>query len=195
MTEQWAESEGGSSTLLDSEPPTNGRKSELESLLREHNDKLFAYVCRYVSSRAEAREIVQEAYCRVFRLGEDKVISHLSAYLYRTAHNLATDWVRQRIVTETFARDHLLRAVSSSPSAEQVCIGRQSLEVVEGAVRLLPPRAKAALLMIKQEGLSYDQVAARLNIQPNSVRRLVQRAMEFLAQTIEEDRTPRRRPR
>src|SRR6059058_5512963 len=87
--------------------PSKGdeRHVQLEKLLNQHNDALVNYVYSWVRSRADARDIVQEAYCRIFRLDEPHVISHLRAYLYKTAKNIATDWIRQRIVREAYVEE------------------------------------------------------------------------------------------
>lgn len=156
------------------------RHKELEQLLRENNNALISYVYSWVRSRADAMDIVQEAYCRIFRLGDSRAVSHLRAYLYKTARNIATDWVRQRIVREAFAHDQPLRASPETPSPEHVWLVREELEALEREVEALPPKCRLALLMVKVDGASYEEVGIRLGIKTHSARRLVERAMEYL---------------
>ena len=58
------------------QPAASGRirsakqHNELEEFLRENNNALISYVYSWVRSRADAVDIVQEAYCRIFRLGD-----------------------------------------------------------------------------------------------------------------------------
>ena len=173
--------------LSDSRPLTNdNRHLELEELLRKHNDALVNYVYSWVHSRADAKDIVQEAYCRIFRLDEPHVISHLRAYLYKTAKNIATDWIRQRIVREAYVEEAPLRAPQETPSPEQIWLAREELEVLQRGIEALPPRTKMALLMVRQDGLSYEEVGQRLGIKTHSARRLVERAMEYLLEGVPE---------
>src|SRR5882762_5119855 len=96
----------GTSRLAESESSDRKKRhAELVELLRKHDDELVNYVYSRVRDRAEAKDIVQEAYCKIFRLGDSRAISHLRAYLYETAGNLANDWIRKRVVREAFARD------------------------------------------------------------------------------------------
>ena len=44
----------------------------------------------------------------------------------------------------------------------------------------LPPKCRYALLMVRLEGASYEEVAQNLGIKTHSARRLVERAMEYL---------------
>lgn len=154
--------------------------AELEQLLRHHNDLLINYVYRRVRSRADAKDIVNEAYCRIFRLGNATTVSHLRAYLFKTARNIATDWIRQRIVREAFAAEEPLRSAQEAPCPEQIWLAREALELLQQRVDALPARSKMALLMVKEDGLSYEEVGARLGIKTHSARRLVERAMEYL---------------
>ena len=174
--------------LLVSGPSKDGeRHSELEQLLKQHNDALVNYVYSWVRSRADAKDIVQEAYCRIFRLDEPHVISHLRAYLYKTAKNIATDWIRQRIVREAYVDEAPLRAPQETPSPEQIWVAREDLEALLRGIEALPPKTKMALLMVRQDGLSYEEVGQRLGIKTHSARRLVERAMEYLLEAMRKD--------
>lgn len=192
MTEDWAVPEGDSGPLLDSDPPPNGRQAEFEQLIRQHNGALINYVVRYVHSRRDAEDIVQEAYCRIFRLGDPSVLSHLSAYLYRTARNLAIDRLRERARRETFVRkmcvlEQALRTSYQSPSPEQVWVAKEEIQTLAQAIEALTPKVKAAFVLVRQHGLSYEEAAGKLGIKPHSVRRLVDRAIEFLVDAVSQE--------
>jgi RNA polymerase sigma factor (sigma-70 family) len=163
------------------------RHVELEKLLSQHNDALVNYVYSWVRSRADARDIVQEAYCRIFRLDEPHIISHLRAYLYKTAKNITTDWIRQRIVREAYVEEAPLRAPQETPSPERIWLAREDLETLQRGIEALPPKTKMALLMVRQDGLSYEEVGHRLGIKTHSARRLVERAMEYLLEAMERE--------
>ena len=91
------------------EPASTPPDQDLGRFLRENNNALVSYVYSWVRSRPDALDIVQEAYCRIFRLGDLQQVNHLRGYLFKTAKNIATDWVRQRIVREAYVQDEPLR--------------------------------------------------------------------------------------
>jgi RNA polymerase sigma factor (sigma-70 family) len=194
MTEREVASEVESNGLSDSGPPTiENRNAAIEELVRQHNDELVNYIYRWVRSRSDARDIAQEAYARIFRLGDKNVVSHLRGYLYKTAKNIASNWVRSRITRETFvAKQSLGTSEGDDRTPEQICLAREELEIVKSAFRQLSPRMRMAVHLIKEDGLSYDEVAVRLGIKPSSVRRLVERAMEFLLEAVSKERTASR---
>lgn len=171
--------------LSNSDPPaTESRKVAIRDLICRHNDALINYVARRVRSRVDAHDIVQEAYARVFGLGDPSVVSHLRGYLYETARNVASNWIRSRIARETFIacidEQPLKMRDEDNLTPERICVAVEELEAVKRAFQLLPPRTRMVLRLIKDDGLSYDEVAAKLEIKTHSVRRLVERALEVL---------------
>src|SRR5258707_11452256 len=172
MSEEEVVSEGGSGPLLDSEPPTrDNRHTELEQLLRRHNAALVNYVYSWVHSRADATDIVQEAYVRFFRLGDTTAVSHLRAFLFKIAKNIATDFIRKRIVREAFAQEEPLRTSNEAPSPEHIWLAKEELAALQRAIETLPPRTQMALMLVREDGLSYEEVAQRLGIKTHSARR------------------------
>jgi len=180
------------------ESPSSDRKerqAELEELLRKHNDELINFVYARVGNRAEARDIVQEAYCKIFRLGDSTVISHLRAYLYETAGNLAKDWLRRRVVRDTFAREETLRANREAASPEHIWLVREELQALANAVERLPPKCRRAFILVRYHDKSFEEVGIHLGIKTGSARRLVERAIEYLLATVSpESVRPRGRP-
>lgn len=162
--------------------PTDNRQhnSDLGKFLRENNNALVSYVYSWVRSRPDALDIVQEAYCRIFRLGDLRGVNHLRGYLFKTAKNIATDWVRQRVVREAYVLDEPLRGNKEAASPEDIWLAREELEALERNVKNLPPKCRLALIMVRIEGASYEEVGQRLKIKTHSARRLVERAMEYL---------------
>jgi RNA polymerase sigma factor (sigma-70 family) len=169
------------------------RQAELEELLRKHNDELVNYVYVRVGDRAEARDIVQEAYCKIFRLGDSRAISHLRAYLYETAGNLANDWLRKKVVRDRYARDELLRANREGLSPEHIWVAREELQALLKAVGQLPLQCRRAFVLVRYHGLSFEEVGIRLGIKTHSARRQVERAIEYLLTTVSQESVTTRR--
>jgi RNA polymerase sigma factor (sigma-70 family) len=193
MSEPKPVPEGDRGRLPASEPPTDERRrAELAQLLRQHNDALVNYIYGWVHSRADATDIVQEAYVRFFRLGDTGAISHLRAFLFKTAKNIATDWIRKRIVREAYSDEQSLRANEEAPSPEHIWVAREGLAALQRAIETLPPRTKMALMLVREEGLSYEELGQRLGIKTHSARRLIERAMEYLLEATSEETNDRR---
>jgi RNA polymerase sigma-70 factor (ECF subfamily) len=148
---------------------------------------LVNYIRKWVRSRADAEDIAQEAYARIFRLGDPNVVSHFRGYLFRAAKNIACNWIRARLNLEKFVKKESLKGGVDTITPERICIDRQELEAVRRAFQELPPRTRLVIHLLKEDGLSYEEIGLKLGIKPLSVRRLVDRAMEFLLEAVSKE--------
>jgi len=137
-----------------------------------------------VRSWADARDIVQQIYLHCLNSGGLRSVTNVRAYLYRSVENLANDWQRKSRVRESFAREQPLRSPTSVASAEEICEEQQELERLLQRIDDLPQQCRAAVLMVRCEGLSVDETAAKLRIKPKSVRGHIRRAMKYLLATV-----------
>jgi len=187
MNDNEAAPEVDSSSLSPSEPLKNERRAEIAELINQHNDELVNYIRKWVRSRADAQDIAQEAYARIFRLGDPSTVSHFRGYLFRAAKNIACNWIRARLNLEKFVKKESLRGGVDTITPERICIDREELEAVKRAFQSLPPRTRLVIYMLKEDGLTYEEIGLQLRIKPLSVRRLVDRAMEFLVEAISKE--------
>jgi RNA polymerase sigma factor (sigma-70 family) len=176
-------------------PRIDEQSTQFEGLLRNHHSELVRHVYSHVHSWPDAKDIVQQTYFNLFRARGLSAIRHLRAYLFKTAGNLAHDWNRKRLVREAYAREEPLRAPMQAMSPEEICLGREELECLLRQIDTLPQQCRAALLLVRYQGLSFEEAGLQLGIKPKSVRRLCQRAMDYLLETVsQESLTPRGRP-
>lgn len=189
MNDYQAAPEIDSNDLLPhSEPLISDRNVVIKELIHQHNDELVNYIRKWVRSRADAQDVAQEAYARIFRLGDPSVVSHFRGYLFQTARNIACNMIRSRLNLEKFVQKEALRVGEADTiTPEQICIAREELEAVKRAFQLLPPRTRMIVHLIKEDDLSYEEIGLRLGIKTHSVRRLVERAKEFLLETASQE--------
>ncbi len=148
--------------------------AEYERLLRT-----MYLLCRDVE---EARDLAQEAMARAFeRWDRVRSAERPSAYLYRIAFNLRRSALRRAAVA--------LRHRAGEP-AGQVDPGEiaERRDELLRALRALPRGQLEALLLVAWTGLSSEEAAAVLGIDPASVRGRVHRArLALRARTEVED--------
>jgi RNA polymerase sigma factor (sigma-70 family) len=58
-------------------------------------------------------------------------------------------------------------------------------EALERAIRELPPKARMALILLWEDRLGYEAIAAQLRVEPYVARRLVFRALEYLLECVD----------
>src|SRR6202043_2062593 len=109
--------------------PEESHEALMERLYSEHNQSLIRFLMTRVDSEQEAQDVAHEAYVRMLQLDTRGAVSYLSAYLFKTAANIAVDRIRRSQVGQ---RVH--QSVSSAlgdaafPAPEHELASRQELE-------------------------------------------------------------------
>ena len=150
---------------------------DFEAQFQKLYPSLFRYLHRLTGDADVAEDIAQEAFVRLLRqsLPEDEV----RPWLFTVAMNLVRDHARkterrQRLLTSA----PVLVTPSASPDdkverGEQVARVRQALEKI--AVR------DRQLLLMREEGFRYEEIAAVIGVAPASVGTLIARALKRFA--------------
>ena len=166
----------------------------LTYLFNTYHDALVRYLTRRVGDRDWAEEVAQETFVRALR---QDVIASERSWLFAVATNLVRDGARKD--ARHRARLELLR---SDQEAEAGAIedeggGMRREEErarARAAIALLAERDRDALLM-KEEGLSYEEIAAALELSVGSVGTTLSRARRRLMEAYESlDAAPGVRP-
>ena len=147
-------------------------------LYREHNQALIRFLMTRVDSEQEAQDVAHEAYVRMLQLDARGAVSYLSAYLFRTAANIAVDRIRRSQVGQ---RVH--QSVSSAlgdaafPAPEHELASRQELELIARYLEELPPKCRQAFYLHRIQDLSLDDIARELGVTKRMVHHYLLRAI------------------
>jgi len=144
---------------------------ELESVFHEHYGRVARVIARVVRDRGRAEDLAVEVFLRLWKrpLSAD---ANVPAWLNRTAVRIGLDELRRRARRE---RCEKLVKIIRPANPEEV---RAAVEEQERVRRVLArlDRGKAELLVLRSNGLSYQELAAALNPNPASVGKLLARA-------------------
>ena len=146
---------------------------DIESLFQSHYERLARVIARVVRDPAPAEELAVEAFLKWSRSPEAQG-PHAEGWLFRTAVRLGLDELRRQARRSRYER--LLGIAGASPR-ERDRAGSEERERVRVTLSVLEPR-HAELLLLRADGLSYDEVAAALKLNPSSVGTLLARARQ-----------------
>lgn len=140
--------------------------SDTTALFVQHRGSLVDYAARIVGSRAQAEDVVQEAWLRLRRAEEQRTVLEPVAYLYRLVRNLAIDTRRKlsREIMQGSSEQTTLGVPDETPSAERTAEAKDELRLVLEALAALPERTQIAVRMNRIEGRTLQEVANRLDL-------------------------------
>ncbi|MCG8355683.1 MAG: sigma-70 family RNA polymerase sigma factor [Kiloniellales bacterium] len=160
-----------------------GQDSTAFGLFATHRGALIDYANGIVGDRAQAEDLVQEAFLRFATAKDKPQVERPAAYLYRIVRNLAIDWVRQRAREQRRQAEEpawwMLPDVARTP--EQELLHRQDLARIAAVLAELSPEARLAVEMHRFGGYTLSEIAARLNVSVPTVHRLVRDALVKIA--------------
>lgn len=162
---------------------------EFEGLVARHRKELRHHAYRATGSWADADDIVQQTFFNYWRIRSAAAITNVRAFLFKMVGNASQDSRRAAQVRASFAQDEVLRALSASRSAEEICATEEELARLLRHIQDLPLQYQRALLMYRHEGLTLEEIGQRLGIQKKSVSKALSRAMKYLLDA--EDRQQR----
>jgi RNA polymerase sigma-70 factor (ECF subfamily) len=157
---------------------------DVERLFRTYNVPLVRYLTRRLGDRDWAEEVAQETFLRALR--QDR-IDNERAWLFAVATNLVRDEARK----DARRRRHLAllaeRERAEGPAEQEPTSLERAQEaaMARRAVDALAERDRLALLM-REEGLSYEEIAVALELSPGSVGTTLSRARRRLVEVYEE---------
>jgi RNA polymerase sigma-70 factor (ECF subfamily) len=150
-----------------------GDVDAFEVLVRRHQGGVYRVAVRLLGSDADAQDATQETFVRAWRgLARFRGESAVSTWLYRIVTNRCLNVIVARRPSERLDPD--LPSVGGDPAA--IAEQRERFAAVAREVASLPPEQRAALVLRDFEGLSYEEVAAALEVSVAAVKGRIHRA-------------------
>jgi RNA polymerase sigma-70 factor (ECF subfamily) len=157
-----------------------------DEVVREHADRVYRLAFRLSGNRADAEDLTQETFVRVFRSLADYSPGTFEGWLHRITTNLFLDMVRrrQRIRFDALPEDAPERLASAEAGPERAYEENNLDPEIQRALDALPPDFRAAVVLCDLEGLSYEEIAATLGIKVGTVRSRIHRGRVLLRDSL-----------
>jgi RNA polymerase sigma-70 factor, ECF subfamily len=159
-------------------------------LSKRHSNKILRRAYRIVKNWEDAEDVLQESLMRAFlHLKDFKERSSFSSWLTRIAINVSLMSLRKKrghieISMEIISDDHETRyrwePKDPAESPESHCSRRETEELLEGAIRQLPPKLRQIVQMNLIDGRSGEEVSQTLGISVPAAKSRLARARTAL---------------
>lgn len=157
-----------------------GDQAAFRKLVERHQRRAFTIAKGLVRDDNDAREIVQEAFLRVYRgLTSFQGSSSFFTWLYRIITNLAIDLMRKPGRREAELRDDHpadtepsdFPLVSRIDGADPIDVlrRREIATRIQAALDALPPYHRGVILMREVEGMSYEEMAQAMGVSKGTI--------------------------
>ena len=168
------------------------RREDVLSIFLNQRQALVRYASALTGNRAEAEDLVQEAWLRFHAVAGARLLTEPERYLRRIVRNLIVDGRRRRNLEQRLfdpdAAGVAETLVSEQPSALVEIAAREELEIVRRAVAAMPDRMRRAFEMHRFEGAKLVDIAATLSISKSLAHELVVEGVQRCRRSLRDGR-------
>lgn len=173
-----------------------GDAQAFESLMRQHNRRLFRVARSIVHDDGEAEDVVQEGYVRAYKgLAGFRGEARLSTWLTRIVVNLAIEHRRHphlpeadagadRSVAQAGESGATGAAAAFAETPETLAMRGELRRLIEASVDALPEAYRSVFILRAVEGLSVEETAASLGISEANTKTRLLRARAQLRRSL-----------
>jgi RNA polymerase sigma-70 factor (ECF subfamily) len=170
-----------------------------EELMLRYQSRLVAVLEHLIGRRDLAEDLAQDVFLRVYRSRKSYVPgAKFATWLFTIANNVASNARRNRsrrreVQVEPVAQsgsmampalDQLALAASGAMPTRQLDKAEMR-QAVQQAITMLNERQRMALLLNKFENMSYEDIAATMEMTPQAIKSLLFRARDSLRAILE----------
>lgn len=163
---------------------------DLLDIYKSRRRALERYVRRFLGNSADAADVSQEAFLRVYaaEVGGQTPVSE--GLLFTVARNLALSELRKRTTraTDAVADPDSLGAAAPGADPQTLMEGRELVDAVEAAMLAMAPKCLEVFRLRKIDNLSHAEIGERLNISTKTVERHISRALQLCHAALAEHR-------
>lgn len=167
-----------------------GDDTAWEQFVRLHTRQVYALCYRFTGSAAEAQDLTQEVFLRVFRTLKSFRSSEgsLGTWLARLTRNLLIDHYRrsrvERVTDSIEERLPVIEETSGPLRPDQALAGREASEVLQRALQKLSPDLREAVILRDLEEMEYREIARVLEIPEGTVKSRINRGRVELGRLL-----------
>ncbi len=157
----------------------SGDQQAYARLLDRHLNNVHAYVFRMTNNRADAEDIAQETFLRVWHRARTFKPGRVrfTTWLHRIAHNLCVDAFRKRREIYDGEPDAM---ADDAPTVDELSMAEERRKAVHAGIAALPERQRSALVLCQLQGRSNREAAQILGVSVDALESLIARARRTL---------------
>jgi len=161
-----------------------GDEKAFGQLFQFYKDKLYSFIYNLSGSSVTAEDVLQEVFLKIWRDRANLTgIENFNAYLFRMAQNHAIN-VFRRQSREALVLTELRRFAPEGVQGDEVFSAKEVQAVLQKAVNNLPAQQRRVYELGREQGLTYEQIAATLHISVATVRNHMVSALKAIREFI-----------
>lgn len=162
-----------------------GDASAFREIYERYQGKVFLFALRLVKSKAEAEELVQEVFVRIWekRLSI-RIEKNFNAYILTITRNLILDRFKKAARDKSIQQKIYQNMEAFQNASVDQLIQKELERLHQQAVDRLSPKRKIVYLLSREEELSYEEIANKLGISKSTVSNQISESLKSIREFL-----------
>ncbi|MBB5441267.1 RNA polymerase sigma-70 factor (ECF subfamily) [Pedobacter sp. AK017] len=159
----------------------SGDRHAFTELYNRYWKLIYAHVYKMLRDEDDAKDIVQEVFGNLWiKASSIKSNINISGLMYTSARNRVFDLIEKNKVRFDYLGE-LAEFLSDTDSMQIETIDeKRIIEILEREIQNLPPKMRAIFELSRKENLSHREIASKLNISEQTVKKQVHNALKVI---------------
>lgn len=169
----------------------NNEVKAFDALFHKYSEKLFRFSFSLLKNEEDSKEIVQEAFLRIWRKREEiDSTKSFKSFLFSISYNLVVDQLRLRLKDQEYRKFLVTYFESEKFELSNNFDYNKIVEQIRHAVEELPAKRKQIYTLSREVGLSHKEIAERMGITVKTVENQITLSLKHLKQSLGKDVIP-----
>lgn len=163
-----------------------GSERAFKQLVDKYSDRLGHFIATITKDHQVAQEVVQDVFLKIWQNRETLVtVRDFHRWLFVISKHQALNALRKAIVKQTTLDEHL----ADPDNNEWVLEKERRFCLLDEAVDRLPEQQRKVYLLSRRSGKTYKQIAADMQLSPETVKKYIQLAVTQIIRHVEKGAT------
>jgi RNA polymerase sigma-70 factor (ECF subfamily) len=148
----------------------DGDHTAFERVFLFYFNKVKGFINGFVKSSSDAEELAEDVFVNLWQNREaidpDR---NFNTYVYVSARNATMNFLRKKYVRDSFVADQMKVGEEAYVQTEELIVAHEVDRLVDMVLMKMPAQRKAIYELNRREGLSNEEIAARLGLSKKTV--------------------------
>jgi RNA polymerase sigma-70 factor (ECF subfamily) len=159
----------------------SGDTTAFRQIFDLYKERLFSTAFKLTKTQLASEEVTQEVFINLWVSRERlMVVDDPGAYIFRILYNCIHQYLKKETNRERIIQAAVQLKDPPVNTIEQKMDADESQRRINGLIENLPPQQKAVYKLSRLQGMKNDEIAAELNISPNTVKAHLSKGLETL---------------
>ena len=163
----------------------NDNQNAFEELFNKYNKKLYYFALSYLEDNAEAEEVVQSVFVRLWEnrstLNETMSVKN---FIYKSTVNACLNSLKKKAVRNRYFEKELIASDENVDRSHDEIFYKDLKRQIDNIVASLPPQQQQIFQLSRFEGLSNADIATKLNLSVRTVENQIYRALKIIKDNL-----------